>query len=621
MGLTQAIGTAASGLQVAQQQLSIIAGNVANAQTPGYVRKTLDQFSTAVGSTIGVQTGAVNRTLDQLVQRQLRTENAGGSYAAAMDSLYQQIQQVIGQPGASTGLDTLYNNFTSALQALSTSPSSYSAQSSAVNAAQMLAQQLNSTSDAVQQLRVSAEQGITNDVNQANSALQTIAKLNQDIAVADPNSPATATMMDQRDSAIDQLSKLIDIRVVNGSNNQVTVYTGSGMQLVGGGVTAQLNFDAHDSITASSQWSSDPAQRGVGTLTVVTSANGAPVDLIANQGIKSGEIAAYLKMRDEVLPQLQSQLDEFASQMSAAVSNQTVSGTAVSAGAQNGFDLDIGQLSNGNSVNLTYTDATTNTTHTVRFVRVDSAAVLPLQSDPGSNVQTVGIDFSRGMTSVFAQIAQALGGTGLAVSNPSGTTLRVLDNGATNTVKVNALSATVTATGFSSGAAQLPLFTDGTKLYSGAITVGGAQETGYAGRITVNSSLLSNPALLVGYQPSGTAAGDSTRPSFLYGQLTSGALQFSSAAGIGTSTAPFSGTLTSYLSQIFTSQGQAANDASSLNQGQQLVVNALQQRMNDTSGVNVDQEMSNLLTLQNSYAANAHVFTAIKQMFDTLMQM
>jgi flagellar hook-associated protein 1 FlgK len=47
----------------------------------------------------------------------------------------------------------------------------------------------------------------------------------------------------------------------------------------------------------------------------------------------------------------------------------------------------------------------------------------------------------------------------------------------------------------------------------------------------------------------------------------------------------------------------------------------LQQRFNETSGVNVDQEMANLLTLQNSYSANARVLSAVKDMFDALIQM
>jgi flagellar hook-associated protein 1 len=51
------------------------------------------------------------------------------------------------------------------------------------------------------------------------------------------------------------------------------------------------------------------------------------------------------------------------------------------------------------------------------------------------------------------------------------------------------------------------------------------------------------------------------------------------------------------------------------------VLNSLQQRFNDVSGVNIDQEMSNLLSLQNSYAANARVMSAVKDMLDALMNM
>jgi flagellar hook-associated protein 1 FlgK len=52
-----------------------------------------------------------------------------------------------------------------------------------------------------------------------------------------------------------------------------------------------------------------------------------------------------------------------------------------------------------------------------------------------------------------------------------------------------------------------------------------------------------------------------------------------------------------------------------------VVVNALQQRLNDKSGVNVDQEMANLIQLQTAYGANARVMTAIRDMIDTLMRM
>jgi flagellar hook-associated protein 1 len=57
-----------------------------------------------------------------------------------------------------------------------------------------------------------------------------------------------------------------------------------------------------------------------------------------------------------------------------------------------------------------------------------------------------------------------------------------------------------------------------------------------------------------------------------------------------------------------------------LQQGQDTVLSALQQRFNDQSGVNIDTEMSNLIALQNAYGANARVMTTIQQMMTTLLQ-
>ena len=49
-------------------------------------------------------------------------------------------------------------------------------------------------------------------------------------------------------------------------------------------------------------------------------------------------------------------------------------------------------------------------------------------------------------------------------------------------------------------------------------------------------------------------------------------------------------------------------------------VTALQQRVNSESGVSIDTEMSNLISLQNAYSANARVMSTIQQMMNTLLQ-
>ncbi|MHB8816488.1 MAG: flagellar basal body rod C-terminal domain-containing protein, partial [Steroidobacteraceae bacterium] len=151
------------------------------------------------------------------------------------------------------------------------------------------------------------------------------------------------------------------------------------------------------------------------------------------------------------------------------------------------------------------------------------------------------------------------------------------------------------------------------------ITATGSQTTGLAGRIAVNPAVAASPSALVVYS-AGTASGDPTRPNFILNQLTSASLTFPSTTGVGSAQAPYSGTLTDYMSQIVSQQSQAANAASNLQQGQDTVVSALQQRFNNQSGVNIDTEMSNLIALQNAYSANARVMSTIEQMMSTLLQ-
>ncbi|HZT24674.1 MAG TPA: flagellar hook-associated protein FlgK [Pseudolabrys sp.] len=614
MGLTQALSTAMAGLQANQANLALVSGNVANADTPGYTRKTADQVVVSAGGTIGVRIADVQRELDQYIQSQLRTENAGASYADTRAQMFQQLQDVYGQPGGADALETVYNNFTSALQALSTSPDDPSAQRAVVSSAQLLAQQLNQSTASIQNLRESAELGIANAVSQANNALSQIAALNQQIAAAPAGASETANLMDQRDTYVDQLSQLMDIKVIPNGANQISVFTNSGVQLVGA-KAAQLSFNAQGTMTATSKWSSNPSQSTVGTITLTTT-SGSSIDLLQSNAIRSGTIAAYVQMRDQDLVQAQSQLDALAAGMASALSDKVTAGSAV----PNGFQVDVGSLLAGNKVTVNYTDAA-NAQHTITFIRVDDPSALPLSNDATAdpNDTVVGLDFSGGIGSVVTQINSAFGANGLTASNPGGTTLQVVDNGGA-TATLNSLTTTTTTTSLAGGSAELPLFTDGSNPYTGAITAVGPESVGLAGRIVVNAGVVADPSTLVSYQ-AGTPAGDSTRPDFIYQQLTGTSLTFSPNTGIGSAASPFSGSISTFLQQAISQQAEAASSANNLKQGQDVVLSSLQQRFNDTSGVDIDQEMADLLTLQNAYAANAHVLTTVNAMFTTLMNM
>jgi len=604
------------GLNVTQSGMALIASNIANSGTPGYTEKTQDLGTiTAGGLNVGVDVLGVNRQLNTFLQSQLRTESSGGAFADLTTQIYQQLQQAYGSPSSTTSLQSTYSTFTGALQTLASNPSDLPTQSTVVNSASALASQLNGLTTTVQNLRSSAEQGLSDTVTSANNLLKNIATINAEVAGGPIQGNTSASLLDQRDSDIDQLAKLMDIRVVPGNANVSNVFTATGVQLAGT-VASTLSFNSHGNVSASSQWNINPAVSGVGTITL-TDPNGGKVDLIQANAIKAGQIGAYLQMRDKILPQAQAQLDQVAATVSSALSDYQTSGTAVAPPGQAGFDINVANLLAGNTVKVSYTVAPGNTARTLTIEQVSDPAALPLPS-PDPNNQVVGVDFSGGVAGALAQL-NGIFNSKLGFSNPAGGTLRVLNGGAGTGITINSVVSTATQSGLAAGMSQLPFFTDGATPFSGAVTSGGSQTSGYAGRIQVNPALINNPSALVAFQP-GTPSGDPTRPDFLASQLTTANFTFSPQTGIGNATSPYSGTVSSYIGQILSTQGAAAASAKSLSDGQDVVVNTLQQSFNSASGVNVDNEMSNLLTLQTAYSANARVLTTVNQMFNTLLQ-
>ena len=459
-----------SGLRATQASIALVGSNVANAETPGYVRKTIIQVAGMTGDYgSSVLLNGVERHLDQYLQTQLRTETSGAVYAETRATYLANLQNVYGNPAETGTIEDSFNKLLTAFQGLSTSPDSQSARISAVSAAQTMAQTLNATTQGIQSLRANAEMGINDSVTTANNAMAQIAFINIQLQSGGKTDAATASLLDQRDQYITQLSELMDIRTVVNDLNQVTVFTNSGVQLVGT-EAAKLSFNPQGTMTPNTLYNSDPTKSNVGTITI-NFPRGGSYDMVSTNSIRSGKIAAYLELRDNTLVKAQAQVDQFAASMASALSDKTTAGTAAPASVlpQAGYDLDLTGLQSGNVMHVTYKDNITGVTHNLSIVRVDDPTVLPLSNtatlDP--NDEVVGINFSGGMASVVTQLNAALGSTAnLQFSNPSGSTLRVLDDGAPNRSDVLSASVTTTMSSLTSGNPQLPLFTDNGGLFS-----------------------------------------------------------------------------------------------------------------------------------------------------------
>src|SRR5262245_17793687 len=144
MGLSQALSVAMSGLRATQASIALVGSNVANSETPGYVRKSVIQVAGTTGDYgSSVLLNGVDRQLDQYLQTQLRTETSGAAYADIRSTFLANLQNVYGNPAETGTIEDSFNKLLTAFQGLQTSPDSQSARISAVATAQTMAQTLN----------------------------------------------------------------------------------------------------------------------------------------------------------------------------------------------------------------------------------------------------------------------------------------------------------------------------------------------------------------------------------------------------------------------------------------------------------------------------------------------
>jgi len=622
MGLTNILQTANSGLRVTQTSIDVVARNISNAGTEGYTRKIAGQENLLAGEQgLGARISGIYREVDQYVQQQLFVEDSRLAFSSAVSDFLVRVDQLFGAPGGAGTLDTQINDFTKSLQDLSNQPESHAARAGVVANAEGTASALRRLSDGVQGLRQLAEDSIADGIADVNNILQTIESVNNQLASSNPLEVANADLKDQRDLLINKLSEYMEVNVREDRTGRAIVYTTSGNVLVDNEAVT-LSFDRNGNVNANALYNTDENERGVGTVSL-DGANAYKIDLIENGILTTGKLGAYIELRDETLPEAQRQLDDLAQGLALALSNSTVDGTAVTAGAATGFDIDISDVQPGNVINLEYTDNTGPTTHKISIVRVNDPASLPLDNDVTAdpNDTVIGVDFAGGDAAIAAALDAALGAD-ITVTSPAGGTIRIVDDGAPDNTDINSVSKTVTAVNTQDEGLGFPLFVDtgNNQPYTGAVD-GGYTRTGFASRIVINGAVADNPELLIRYSSSPeTPIGDNSRPLDLIDRLTFNNVQFSGDTGIGQPSSPFNGSVIDFAQNIITFQTSQSERANLTLTAQEAVTNSLRERYETDVGVNIDEELASLIALQQAFSANARVMSVTSELMDILIQ-
>ncbi len=306
--LTLALRTAQSGLLANQQALDITSRNISNVNTAGYSRKIVAfENSALVGAGSGVNVSQIQRTIDQGLLKSLRIESSQLNGLSSQTTFWNRLQDLFGTPEANSSISSTVQSFADAIESLSVSPNNTLEHTEVVRRAQDLTAQLQQMSQSIQELRLQADQKLTAVATEINSLVTDIDTLNDDIIASGSVNHETSDLQDQRDIKVSRLAELIDIRYFERSDGDVVIFTSGGRTLVDT-VPPSVTHLSASSVTPTSTHSGGNFS-GFFIGTSANPANDATTD------IRDGTAKGLIDIRDTILPNLQSQLDELAARL------------------------------------------------------------------------------------------------------------------------------------------------------------------------------------------------------------------------------------------------------------------------------------------------------------------
>jgi flagellar hook-associated protein 1 FlgK len=309
LGLNGIMSSALSALQTNTAALRVVANNISNVNTPDYARRQVDlQTLSAGGQLGGVSIADIQRVVDQFLNQESLSATSSSSRFDVQSSTFDQVSAMLGSPGDGTALTSRLSDIFKALGQAELSTTTPSSQNAVVSAMNNLANSISQVSDSLTTLQSQIDSQVVTAVSSVNSYTKQICDLNNMIKLATAQGQTDSAYLDQRDSAVAALAKLIDVRAVQQGDGSVLVTTQDGVSLVGGTYT-QLSYGA-------------ALNGGYSTIQIqdIDARTGQPVgrSQVLDPHLSGGSIKGLTEVRDGTLANLKSELGAFAQGVSLA---------------------------------------------------------------------------------------------------------------------------------------------------------------------------------------------------------------------------------------------------------------------------------------------------------------
>ncbi len=624
MSLTGTLSNALSGLNVAQSSINSLAHNIVNANTEGFVRKTASQSSVVLQNRgAGVEIGLPERIADEFLIEEARRQASITGQSVALEKYHGLNQDAFGNPSSGFDIGSLVGGLSASLEAFSVDHETTALAHSALTNASELANSINQLRDHVQRLRGDVDKEIELVAEAITADIETIDKLNSEIARVLNSGDVNPELFDKRDLAVKQLSEKIEIETYSQDQGVIAIYTARGEALLDTSPRV-LHYQAANTTSPTTSLSSisifredqidpltnspiDPnagveiVSSGVRAVLSHELLNDATADadqtIVSN--IKGGRIQGLLEIRDEVLPALDDQLLELADGLRFALNK-----------------------ANNDSVAWPQPDALSGTrvdlSDFAAAARSGTATIAITDDADGSTLLAFEVDIAAAIdeTDLASQINANLGAFGTAGIGADGQldiTLASTDHGLAISEGDSSITVTDTAGrdrdyGFSHYFGLNDFF-----------VVDNLPATGLA----VHPDIESNPSRI------GTAKLDVTTPPLT--ATLGGPGDNRGARGLvdalnadqdilargGLSAKSID--LGSYAAEIIAITANNAQFAENRARTDIAINDAVNFRNDSVSSVNMDEELASLMTLQQAYSVAARLITTVNEMLEELV--
>ncbi len=565
MSLFSSLQVANNSLVASQLGLQVTGNNIANANTPGYIRErivvvpapTVRYGGLLMGT--GVAVDAIIQQTDKFLEERMRSATSDLANGEAQEGAYVKLEALLGEL-SDTDLSTSLTNFFSSIQDILNQPESVSVRNLAVLQGRTLADDIRRLDDNARQLREDLNAEVIASADRINSLIEEVAKLNIQIVTAEGGEIVKSDavgLRDRRSNVLKELSELINIRTAEQENGDVTVFVG-GDYLVFQGTARKVK--------ASSSY-----DRGQSIAEIRLAETDAPL------GITSGKVAGLYTARDSALTSFLDGLDQFTRTLAFEFNKIYSSGQGLT-----GYSTSLSEFA---------VDDTT--------VPLDHAG-LPFTPVNGSfEVQVY--NKQTGVTSTKL-IKVDLHGVGVETS---------LDSLVADLDAVDGLRVSITPTRQLLIEADNPLVSFSfAKDTSGALAALGINTffsgTG-ASSVGVSSVVRADPTKFAASQ---SGIGEDSKNAELLSDLLSTPLSSQSNRSLANLYDALSGEM---------SQGAAVSK--SVAEGFRVFQRTLEGQYMAISGVNIDEEAVKLIAYQRAFQASARVISTISEMLDVLVRL